>query len=118
MRLVPATMELLQRFYGEKPTRSQRAIVALKDERIVGVAGIYTDQERTVMFSQMTDECRKDKRTLVKGIRAVMSIAKARAMPVHALADPGIEGSEKLLEHMGFEHLKDGIYQWQPQSYQ
>lgn len=114
VRIVPATMELLERFYGEKPVRSQRAIVALKDERIIGVAGIYTDTERSVMFSQMSEECRKDKRAVVRGIRAVMALAKARAMPVHALADPGIEGSEKLLEHMGFEHLRDGIYQWQP----
>lgn len=114
MKLVPATMELLQRFYGEKPARSQRAVVAMKGDRIVGVAGIYTDAERSVMFSEMTDECRKDKRAVVMGIRAVMALAKARAMPVHALADPGIEGSERLLEHMGFEHLRDGIYQWQP----
>lgn len=114
MQIVPATMELLQRFYGEVPKRSQRAVVAIKDDRIIGVAGIYTDDERSVMFSQMTEECRQDKRTVVRGIRAVMKLAMARAMPVMALADPAIEGSERLLEHMGFVHLKDRIYQWQP----
>jgi hypothetical protein len=114
VQIVPATMELLKRFYGEEPKRSQRAVVAIKDDRIIGVAGIYTEKERSVMFSEMSDECRKDKRTVVKGIRAVMKLASARAMPVMALADPEIEGSEKLLEHMGFAPLKGRVYQWQP----
>src|SRR5690606_27629585 len=100
-------------FYGKPPMRSQRAYVALKGDRVIGVAGIYTDTERNVMFSDLTDELRKDKRAIVRGIRAVMRLAEKRDIPTCAYADPQIEGSGKLLEHMGFVHIKDGVYQWQ-----
>ena len=112
MIVVPATAELLHRFYGEAPKRSQRAVVALDGERVVGVAGVYVDDERWVMFSDLTEELRKDKRTIIKGIRAVMKMTQGRDLPVHALADPEIEGSEVLLEHMGFRPITDRIYQW------
>ena len=114
MHIVPATSELLQRFYGAAPTRSQRAVVAVKDEKVIGVAGIYTDDERSVMFSDLTDELRKDKRAVIRGVREVMKLASKRQMPVYAWADPEIEGSDRLLVHMGFEHYRDGLYRWQP----
>lgn len=110
--IVPATAELLKRFYGEAPKRTQKAVVALAGERVVGVAGVYVDEERQVMFSDLTDELRRDKRTVIRGIRAVMQLASAK-MPVHALADPQIEGSETLLEHMGFKPLEGRVYEWQ-----
>jgi hypothetical protein len=113
VHIVPATAELLERFYGSAPTRSQRAVVAIKDDRVIGVAGIYTEDESSVMFSDLTDELRKDKRTVVRGIREVMKLAARRALPVYALADPEVDGSERLLLHMGFEHYRDGIYRWQ-----
>ena len=48
---------------------------------------------------------------MIRGIRAVMEMVGN--LPVHALADPEIEGSERLLEHMGFKRLQDRIYEWQ-----
>lgn len=111
--IVPATQELLERFYGYTPKRSQRAVVAVDGERVIGVAGVYMDDGRQVMFSDLTDEIRKDKRTIVRGIREVLRLAAKRHLPVHALADPEIEGSETLLRHMGFEEIADRIYQWQ-----
>lgn len=112
MHIVPATAALLERFYGFVPKRSQRAMVAVKDERVIGVAGVYTDDERLVMFTDLTDELRHDKRTMVRGIREVMKLATRRDLPVYAWADPEIEGSERLLDHVGFEHIRDRVYRW------
>ena len=114
VQIVPATYELLERFYGAAPTRSQRAVVAVKGDEVIGIAGIYTDDERSVMFSDLTDELRQDKRSVIRGVRAVMKLALRRALPVYAWADPEIDGSDRLLVHMGFEHYKDGVYRWQP----
>jgi hypothetical protein len=111
MTIVPATRELLERFYGEAPARTQKAVVAIDGERVVGVAGLYVDDERQVMFADLTDEVRHDKRTVIKGIREVMKLASHR-MPVHSLADPEIEGSDTLLLHMGFTPLEGRVYQW------
>lgn len=108
----PATAELLARFYGQAPTRTQRAVVAVDGERVIGVAGVYPDGARMVMFSELTDELKRDKRAIVRGIRAVRRLAPA-GVPVHALADPDIAGSEVLLEHMGFTPVHGRVYAWQ-----
>jgi len=112
--IVPATPELLSSYYGSPPARSQRAVAVVKDGSVIGVGGVYADGDRQVMFSDMTDELRRDKRALIMGMRAVMKLAARRALPVVAEADAEIEGSEKLLEHMGFEHIGQRIYAWRP----
>lgn len=112
MIVIPATAELLRRFYGDAPRRSQKAVVALDGDKVAGVAGVYVDDERLVMFSEMSDEVRANKRLMVKGIRAVLKLVERDGLPVHALADQEIEGSDKLLLHMGFTHLQDRIYEW------
>jgi hypothetical protein len=115
MQIVPATTELLKRFYGVPPVRSQRAVVAMRGDDVVGVAGVFLAEAGQVMFSDLTDEVRKSKRTIIRGIREVQKLAKP-SMPVYAEADEEIEGSEKLLEHMGFVHYRDRIYRWQASS--
>ena len=54
--IVHATAELLKRFYGESPKRTQKAVAAVKDGKVIGVAGVYVDDERQVMFADLTDE--------------------------------------------------------------
>lgn len=110
----PATMEGLTRFYGKRPTRSLCAMMAVRNGQILGVAGYYNDSSRFVLFADFGDEVRHDKRLIVRGLRAMTNLLKARRVPVKVLADPDIPGSEKLLEHMGCTPLGGRIYQWAP----
>lgn len=112
--IVTATAEILERFYGDAPARTVRAIAAVRDDRVIGVAGVYADGSRLVMFSQLTDELRRDRRSIVRGIRRLTELARARRMPVHAVADAAIEGSERLLEHIGFQRVSPEVFVWQP----
>lgn len=110
--VIPATAEVIRRFYGSAPTRTQMAVAVVDGDRVLGVGGVYLDGPRWVMFSDMTDDLRQKKRTLVRAVRAVQAMISRRTIPVVALADPQIPGSDVLLRHMGAEHVSDGVYAW------
>lgn len=108
----PATPELLARFYGKLPERTSHAIVAMEGERVIGVAGLYQDGPRMVAFTEL-DGVRADKRLIVKGYRALLPLMRAAGLPVLALCDAAVEGSERLLLHYKFRPIGEGVWQWQ-----
>lgn len=104
----PATLEDFVRLKAAPP-KTARAYAVVKDEEVIGIGGVYRDGVSKVLFSELTDEIRRDKRTLIGLIRAVRSLMRGR---VFSFADPEIPGSEVLLEHMGFEPYEGRFYQW------
>lgn len=111
--ILPATPALLERTRVGKPAKTMRCLVAVDEtDKVLAVAGMYADGHRIVLFADLSDTLRQNKRALVKGWRALMSIAVKKNAPVHAVADPEIPGSRALLEHMGFERLTGDLYQW------
>jgi hypothetical protein len=110
--LVPATAEQLQAFRGQELERSVRAVAAVRDGQVLGVAGIYPGQAGWVMFAELSDDVRRDKRLVIRGYRAVQDLARRRPMPVVAIADPEIPGSDILLEHMGFQRVAPEVFLW------
>lgn len=106
----PATREDFARL-GKVALKSARGLAVERDGMLLGIAGLYRDgpTSRKVLFSELTDELRRDKRALIALIRAVTPLMSGR---VFSLADPEIEGSEVLLEHMGFEPYEGRVYQW------
>ena len=109
----PANPESLARTRVGTPTRTMRALVATDDDnQVVGVVGMYADGYRMVLFADLSDTIRADKRALIRGYRAVLNLAAAKKAPVHAVADPEIPGSRTLLEHMGFRHLNGDLFAW------
>lgn len=110
--IVPATEAMLERF--SQPAKTVRAIAAVRGEEVLGVAGIYPSHAGWVMFAEFKDDIRADKRVMVRGIRALAAMVKRRNMAVAALADPEIQGSSTLLEHMGFQPAYGDVFVWQP----
>lgn len=111
IEFVPATPQIIAKS-GARSFKTQRAIAAVDGERILGVGGVYLDGARLVMFCEITDELRQDKRAMVKATRAMMALAD-RGLPVYAQADADIPGSDRLLNHLGFESIRDGVWLWQ-----
>lgn len=91
--IVPATAEMLD------TPHTVQAIAVVLDGEVLGVGGIILGSQ--MIFAQITDALRADRRSLVRAYRRVLGLTRAR--PLYAHADPEIEGSERLLEHMGFE---------------
>jgi hypothetical protein len=107
-QILPATVEHFDRLKGALPMTA-RAFAVVRGEDVLGIGGVYRDGAIQVMFSELTDELRRDKRSLIRLIRSVKALLRPRAQ---AFADPEIKGSEALLEHMGFEPLVGRVYQW------
>lgn len=114
MIIRPATRQDFIELEGTPPCRSSFAETALSDDgRILAIWGIYPHKTRWMMFSHFTEEFRRNKRYMVKAVRSVMELLADRPwMPVIAVADQEIDGSEVLLQHMGFDHVYGDVYQW------
>ncbi|MCH9835655.1 hypothetical protein K0U83_08315 [bacterium] len=109
----PATYEDIVRLDGQPPARTCRAMVAEEDGRVTGIWGFYTHNTRYVLFSSFSPEFRRHKRNFVIAVKSAREmIASQPPMPVIAVADPDIEGSDVLLTHMGFTQLDGSLYQW------
>lgn len=98
--------------YGAPQDRTVRAVAFKRGAEVLGIAGLYLDGGRMVLFSDMRDEVRAAPRALVKAYRTLLGIAGRTGLAVHAIPDPGIEAAPRFLEHMGFRYLDQGVYEW------
>lgn len=98
-----ATAEDAAKFYGGLPPLSFRGWIAEMRGEIVAIGGMYYDNGNPIAFSEITDEFRKDKRRIVKGMRLLMAMYEAQPGPVFAVPDPKEPTSEKLLARLGWE---------------
>ena len=112
IEVVYATRDIVARMQ-DGARHTQRAVAVMDGDTVLGVGGVRVEGERLVMFAEISDALRANKRALVRGMRALMKLAD-RGIQVHAAADPDIEGSDRLLAHMGFEHAQDEVWVWQP----
>lgn len=94
---------------GEAVKHGGRAIAAVLDGRTIGVAGYYLDKGRVVVYSTITPELRPHKRTIIRGAMIIIGMIDRMGLPVQALAGD-IEGADRLLEYIGFDHLEGRIY--------
>lgn len=106
MDVTKGNTQLLKEYYGDIPSTIIRSLVAVENGKPLGVAGIKRQNEYMVMFSDFSDELREHKefkKTMVKGYRELMKMKPK--MPVFSSADPGIEGSQEFLTHIGFKQV-------------
>jgi len=111
MIVTNGTKEILTKFYGEAPKETFKSLVVMDGERPLGVAGIHLNNGKAITFTDISKELREHKsfkRMIVKVYRRWMEILPN--IPVYAEADPSIKGSEKLLEHAGFQHYRGDIW--------
>jgi hypothetical protein len=116
IELVPATNELLVRFYGEPVKRTMRAVVAVRGNEILGVAGIYRHENGWGMFSDTTEELRRHGKLLLKSAKAFMQVAIDSGLPIFAKCSENLETADRFLRHLGFRPVDGDLYQWQAQE--
>lgn len=114
---VPLTEDLLTSYLGEPSRWTRRGFAVIYQGETVGVFGYYRDRGHDIAFADFKwDKTEMPppvwvKRAIVKALRLMEEMRPKRN--VYAYAEPTRPGSDVLLEHMGFHHLRDGIYQWQ-----
>lgn len=114
IEIVPATKEILDEHYGKELPRSCRAIAAVKDGRVLGVAGFHMDKIAMVVFSELSDELKRSPRALIKGWRLLAKMMRARGVMAYARCDSNIEAAERFLIHLGFERMAGDIFGVKP----
>ena len=112
IEFVPATPELMARFYGKPIERTVRGFVGMEDGEVLGIGGYYLTQESIIVFSEISPKGMTKKKSIVKGIKKVLQIAKQTGLPIYAVPDVNIESASKLLKPIGFIELKPGVYRW------
>ncbi len=113
--LMPATPELLHRFFGGPPKLTVvDAVCAVRGDEVIAVGGVHYYCGRMIVFGNLCDELRASKRVLVKAYRLVVEMMRAAKVPVLSICDADIHGADVLLRHMGFRQAQQEVYQWQP----
>lgn len=101
-----ATAADVTSWYGKPVERSMRAIVAEIDGRAIGLAGYAFDGERMIAFSEMKDELRQHKKTILRAAREYMRMLREYKVPVVAIANQNEKSAVFFLLHIGFKHLQ------------
>ena len=92
------------------PRKSFRAKVARLDGRTVGIGGYYVDGPRMVVFLELAPQARRYPIALLKALRQGMREASARGLSLQAGLDESMPGAVRLLEHLGFERMTQGVW--------
>lgn len=108
--IVPATAELLDRFYGPEPRGpTVRGYVALLDGEPIGVAGVTCGQIPLV-FSDLTPEMKRYPVLLFKTAKRILRSIRGTAYAVCNQDEPT---AEEFLTRLGFERYDDdGVFVW------
>lgn len=118
LAIVPVRTEHVTQIWDEPAPFTFRGLSVVDGERVLGVTGVYADSGRYVLVAKIADDARaqlrrgRHVRTLLTAARRMLSIAKERDLPVHAVPDPALYGSENLLRHLGFAPLYKDTWEY------
>ena len=118
INVIKATPELLEKFYGDVPKFSQKAVAAVRGDEVLGVAGIYRQYGVNVLFSEIRPDIEEDimkftyRRAFVECMREVINYAKTSNLPVVSVAKEGRDISCRLLRRLGMKEIKPGVFKW------
>ncbi len=118
LELVPATRADVEAFRGYPNPYSMRGYVVKLDGKPVAIGGINYDDGFLALFSEMSDEMRPFKVSIVKfALEGLKLIGRA---PCLAVADPDEPMSGRLLEFLGFVYVgtteQGRVFKWHQHS--
>lgn len=99
-----ASQHDVEAYYGHRPAYSMRGVVIREEDRLIGIAGIFSAQGRQYMFSEHKVDANHYKRTLIRAARRVLQLAHGKV--VYAIAANNIT-APGMLEHFGFELIDE-----------
>lgn len=104
----PATASDLDAFYGGRNRQTMRAIIVKLDDVPAGVIGLAKAKDRLLMISEYKPELQPYLKSMgaLRAIKESMRWAAESKLPVFAVC----QDSERLLERLGFVHVRDGVY--------
>lgn len=114
--LYPATKDKIEQMIGDKLKFTVKAFVLSCDNEDIGVIGVHNQNTHLLLFSYIRPEIqqklKKYKRGVIKAYRHMLEYIKNQPLTVYSEAEEGIDGSDRLLKHIGFSPFKGRIYVW------
>lgn len=104
-----ATEADLLEYYGVRPKYSVRALAVKIDDRVVAIAGLAIHEDRMTAFSDMRDELRPYKLTIMKTAKALMKLIDRHGVNVMAIASEDEPNSLAFLQRIGFKHCGERL---------
>jgi hypothetical protein len=109
-----ADQALIARFpAADMGGKTARVLAAVRGEEVLGIAGVCRTESGYLVFASLTDELRRDRRALVRGMRAVMALAKRCRGPLLATCDEKIPKAAEFLRHIGFVPDATGLWHYE-----
>lgn len=105
-----ATASDIDRYYGERPAPTMKAITIKQGDRPVAIIGMFIDGQRMRAFSEYVPEFAPYLRsiTVLRAIKAAQKMFKESRCQVIA-----VKGSDTMiLERVGFVPVTDEVYTW------
>lgn len=99
----PATASDALAFYGKLPPARFRGFSAVQGDTVIAIGGVYFHDGHPVAFSDISDDYRKSRKNIAKGIKMLMNFIKELNVPVFALASPDEPTAPYLLAKLGFK---------------
>lgn len=98
-----ATARDARAFYGRDPIYSFRGYAAELNGDIVGLGGVYFEDGKPVVFSEIRDAMRPHKKAIAKATRMLMRMLDDLGRSAYAFACPEEPTSGCLLAKLGFK---------------
>lgn len=111
----PATREEVLNFGKDNLHRTSRVWAIVDDGVTKAVAGYYLDNGRAVLWSSIDPNAKQRKgyaRAVLTCARWVKEEARKVGLQMYAVADPAVDGSERLLKHLGFTRGYKETFVW------
>ena len=99
IEFLPATAELVHAYYGAPPPVTVKAIVAVRDGKVLAIAGVHRIGLAYAVFSEMSEEFMANKRNIVRGLRELKKITDGLSMKIYAKAED--ENNTILIDRIG-----------------
>lgn len=97
----PATAADIREFYERPPGKSLRAYVAELDGTLLGIGGLFYQEDGAVgCFSVMRPGMKPHRKTILRAARLLAEMAREAGAP--AIADERHPNSRRLLSRLGF----------------
>jgi N-acetylglutamate synthase-like GNAT family acetyltransferase len=105
MNFRPATLDDLIAFNGKKPATTMRAFVAEHEGKVLAVGGMHYTGGSLFAFSELSDEMRSHRKSILRAARYVIEKAKAMNLPVFAICSKSEPSAPAFLARLGFGYV-------------
>ena len=112
----PTTRQDFIDFHGVPPPYRMRALTALEDGTVIGIAGLQYVNGNLIAFSDTCPAIKSRKKFLMRFAKTAMQMCEEETRPIYAIADENEPTAPRWLARHGFTNIESDLYLWHRHS--